>query len=99
MGGHMRRTGLFLITILAAAAAAAPASSRHARESSETVLYSFCDQNNCADGKEPLSTVTPDGQGNLFGATVIGGGGPSEICGSGGCGTIFEIRQRHGFPA
>jgi uncharacterized repeat protein (TIGR03803 family) len=93
----MRRTGLFLITILAFAAAAAPASSRHARESSETTLYNFCDQDDCKDGKEPLSTATPDGQGNVYGATVIGGGS-NQLC-STGCGTIYEIRQRHGFPA
>jgi len=97
-GSVMRRAGLLPITVLALATVAAPALSRHVRESSETTLYNFCDQNNCADGKEPLSTVTPDGQGNVFGATVIGGDGSLQDCND-GCGTIFEIRQRHGFPA
>lgn len=95
----MRRVFLFGFGLLAVAVFGAPASFGHNRQSSETVLYSFCDQSNCADGREPLSTVTLDGQGNIFGATVIGGGGPSDVCGSSGCGTIFEIRQRHGFPS
>jgi len=93
----MRRAFLFGFGFLAFAMFGAPASFSHNREASETVIYNFCDQSDCADGKEPLSTVTPDGQGNLFGATVIGGGS-SEECNS-GCGTIFEIKQRHGFPA
>lgn len=94
----MRRAFLFGFGFLSICVFGAPATFGHNRESSETVIYSFCDQANCADGKEPLSTVTPDGQGNLFGATVIGGN-TSQDCSSGGCGVIYEIRQRHGFPA
>jgi uncharacterized repeat protein (TIGR03803 family) len=97
LGAFMRRAFLFGFGLLAFAVFGAPASFGRNRESSETVLYSFCDQNDCTDGKEPLSTVTLDGQGNVFGATVIGGG-LSDECDY-GCGTIYEIRQRNGFPA
>ena len=37
------------------------------------VLYSFCSEANCTDGSQPLATVTPDGSGNLYGTTSVGG--------------------------
>jgi uncharacterized repeat protein (TIGR03803 family) len=48
----------------------------------ETVLYNFCSQSGCADGRGPGSLVL-DAQGNLYGAT--GGGGAY------GDGTVFEL--------
>jgi uncharacterized repeat protein (TIGR03803 family) len=40
---------------------------------SETVLYSFCSQSNCADGYEPNPGLMMDGSGNLYGTTYVGG--------------------------
>ncbi|MGO9650107.1 MAG: choice-of-anchor tandem repeat GloVer-containing protein [Terriglobales bacterium] len=37
------------------------------------VLYSFCAQENCADGSQPLTALTPDESGNLYGTTSTGG--------------------------
>ncbi|HEX4860951.1 MAG TPA: choice-of-anchor tandem repeat GloVer-containing protein, partial [Rhizomicrobium sp.] len=50
------------------------------------VLYNFCSQANCADGKIPNAPVIPDGAGNLLGVTAQGGAGRF---GQGG--TIFEF--------
>lgn len=56
---------------------------------SETVLYSFCSLQNCADGSSPYSYVTFDGRGNLYGTTYYGGlyaSGPYS-----GYGLVFEL--------
>ncbi|HEY3778609.1 MAG TPA: choice-of-anchor tandem repeat GloVer-containing protein [Rhizomicrobium sp.] len=50
----------------------------------ETVLYSFCAQMNCADGDVPDGGVVMDAAGNLFGTTE--GGGDSL-----GQGVVFEL--------
>jgi uncharacterized repeat protein (TIGR03803 family) len=55
----------------------------------ETVLYSFCSQENCADGANPQAGVIFDSVGNLYGSTKEGGG-TQEVC-TGGCGTVFEL--------
>jgi len=40
----------------------------------ETVLYNFCSQSNCADGANPTyAYVTFDSQGNLYGTAYAGG--------------------------
>src|SRR6202167_808209 len=39
----------------------------------ETVLYSFCSQQNCADGNDPTSTVIFHDAGNLYGTACSGG--------------------------
>jgi len=44
-----------------------------APDGKETVLYSFCSQNNCTDGKYPLAGLVFDRKGNLYGTTVAGG--------------------------
>jgi uncharacterized repeat protein (TIGR03803 family) len=44
-------------------------------EGKETVLHSFCWQDNCTDGAEPYSGVVFDQKGNLYGTTQ--GGGPA----------------------
>jgi uncharacterized repeat protein (TIGR03803 family) len=54
----------------------------------ETVLYAFCSQVNCADGAYPQAGVIFDSTGNLFGTTENGGG---PDCPS-GCGTVFELQ-------
>jgi len=53
----------------------------------ETVLYSFCTQQNCADGAQPAAGVVMDNAGNLYGTTSRGG---DTNCPH-GCGTVFEL--------
>lgn len=56
----------------------------------ETVLYSFCSQQNCTDGLAPTAALVADKAGNLYGTTEAGGANTS--CGSGtGCGVVFEV--------
>ncbi len=50
---------------------------------SETVLYSFCSQQPCNDGSQPMAGVIQDGKGNLYGTTYQGG--------SHNAGTIFKL--------
>lgn len=59
----------------------------------ERVLYNFCmiEANNlCMDGAAPLSQLTIDSSGNLYGTTSVGGTGQ----GSGG--TVFELSRGSG---
>jgi uncharacterized repeat protein (TIGR03803 family) len=49
----------------------------------ETVLYSFCEQSNCADGQYPSAGVIMDAEGNLYG-TTFNGGAYSQ-------GTVFKL--------
>jgi len=39
----------------------------------ETVLYSFCSLENCADGQRPAAGLVRDKEGNLYGTTEDGG--------------------------
>jgi uncharacterized repeat protein (TIGR03803 family) len=61
---------------------------------SQTVLYNFCtriNNSNCLDGAVPLSRLTIDGAGNIYGTTSTGGLGGT---GGGGCcmgGVVFEL--------
>jgi hypothetical protein len=52
---------------------------------SETVLYRFCSQTNCADGNNPYSGLIMDGSGNLYGTTLYNG----SVGSSGG--TVFQL--------
>jgi len=54
-----------------------------------TVLYNFTGG---ADGGEPYKGVTLDGQGNLYGTAVTGGGGSCE----GGCGVVYKLSNSGG---
>jgi uncharacterized repeat protein (TIGR03803 family) len=56
----------------------------------ETVLYSFCSMQNCADGADPFAGVIFDGKGNLYGTTQWGGISNTDNC-SNGCGVVFKI--------
>jgi uncharacterized repeat protein (TIGR03803 family) len=62
----------------------------------ETVLYSFCTQANCADGGGPLAGVILDAKGNVYGTAQ---GGPNAY------GTVFQLTPSgtetvlHSFPA
>lgn len=57
-------------------------------------LYSFCTQESCVDGANPVSGAIADGSGNFYGTTFYGGTGNENTCGltnNVGCGTVFEI--------
>jgi uncharacterized repeat protein (TIGR03803 family) len=60
---------------------------------SESVLYRFCNtvlNSYCTDGAQPQGGLIIDAQGNLYGATTLGG--TASGCGQGGgCGIVFEL--------
>jgi uncharacterized repeat protein (TIGR03803 family) len=58
---------------------------------SETVLYNFCAETNCADGGLPLAGLILDSAGNLYGTTAVGGAYSGGTCRAAGCGTVFEL--------
>ena len=64
----------------------------------ETVLYDFCSDNvggQCLDGALPISQLTADASGNLYGTTSTGGtGGDAGACCAGG--TVFELSHSKG---
>jgi len=58
--------------------------------SKEKILYSFCSQQNCADGRWAYSSLL-DENGTLYGTTANGGSGADGTCGGNGCGTVFSL--------
>ena len=50
----------------------------------ETVLYNFCSQAECADGYNPQASLMIDAAGNLYGTATFGGSNALE-------GTVFEL--------
>jgi uncharacterized repeat protein (TIGR03803 family) len=48
-----------------------------------TVLYTFCSLANCADGSDPVGSLIFDSEGNLYGATNVGG--------AHGAGVVYEL--------
>ena len=58
--------------------------------STYSVLYDFCAQRNCSDGVDPAGGLVIDSSGNLFGATMHGGGHDNDTSHAGG-GTVFEF--------
>ena len=56
---------------------------RPAHAQTEIVLYNFCSQPNCVDGEGPASSLAPDGAGNFYGTTQLGGANMD--------GTVFEL--------
>jgi uncharacterized repeat protein (TIGR03803 family) len=63
----------------AAVLACAAFASYPAEAAKYKVLYSFCAQASCADGKDPMAPVTGDASGNLFGVTWEGGTNDSGV--------------------
>ena len=59
----------------------------------ETVLYSFCSQQNCVDGYEPDAGLI-DVDGTLYGTTY--GGGNTNCPYNDSCGTVFSINPKTG---
>ena len=74
--GRTSRT-LFIAGVVAVVSglltALTPASSAGAATYAEQVLYRFCSQTNCVDGKNPAAALIMDAGGNLYGTTVSGG--------------------------
>ncbi len=52
----------------------------------ETVLHAFTGR---GDGGSPVTAVTLDAAGNVYGGTVFGGN--LSDCGGGGCGVVFKL--------
>jgi len=52
----------------------------------EKVLYSFCRQTACVDGRAPAADVVVDAQGDLYGTTPVGGAFNT--------GTVFELSPK-----
>jgi uncharacterized repeat protein (TIGR03803 family) len=56
----------------------------------ETVLYSFCSENDCADGSLPGGSLVLDAAGSLYGTTVNGGANQcTEYFPQ--CGIVFKL--------
>src|SRR5271166_1908686 len=72
---------LMLIALAALGFAIAPP----AHGQTETILYSFCSQPNCADGSGPNNngSLAQDAKGNFYGTTEAGG--------AYNLGTVFEL--------
>ncbi len=60
---------------------------RIASDGAYQILYSFCAEPSCADGRGPNAGVTMDSSGNLFGTTAGGGKNASNFDG----GVAFEL--------
>lgn len=74
------------IAVLANIVLALTVSSGSGRQQSYTILYSF---NGGSDGDDPVASLVADKNGNFYGTTLFGGGGP---CYNGsGCGTAFTV--------
>jgi uncharacterized repeat protein (TIGR03803 family) len=50
-----------------------------------TTLYSFCSQSGCTDGAQPFAALIQATDGNLYGTTADGFGGPTNE------GTVFSL--------
>jgi uncharacterized repeat protein (TIGR03803 family) len=60
-------------------------------EGGETVLYSFCAKDDCADGAFPYAGLTMDSSGNFYGTTESGGIAKCESNSVVGCGVVFKL--------
>ncbi len=78
-----------LLAGTAGCALLSPISAAESAQFRETVLYSFCSQQNCADGAAPFASLI-DVKGTLYGTTMDGG-----VHGEGG-GTVFALDPNTG---
>ena len=58
-------------------------------EWTQSILYSFCTQNSCADGSFPYGSLVFDAAHNLYGTTSDGGA-------SGSGGAVFKLTPQNG---
>jgi uncharacterized repeat protein (TIGR03803 family) len=56
----------------------------------ETTLYAFTGG---SDGGTPMAGLVFDGDGNFYGTTESGGGGPCDTLVPSGCGTVFKLNR------
>jgi uncharacterized repeat protein (TIGR03803 family) len=82
----VRTLALLLILV---AAGSASGQSQVSPLDTESVLYSFCSQANCADGDQPSAGLIVDASGNFYGTTTLGGS--ITVCGPRRCGTAFKL--------
>src|SRR5438105_802382 len=73
MGGFSCALALAIVFALATGGAASAAGPRSIQLPPEQVLYNFCQQSSCIDGKWPYAGLMMDGAGNLYGTTAEGG--------------------------
>ena len=87
MSNRPVRTLLLLLILVAVGSA----SGQHQEPTSytESVLYCFCSQANCADGFGPYAGLIEDASGSFYG-TTFHGGSIQGLC-SQGCGTVFKL--------
>jgi uncharacterized repeat protein (TIGR03803 family) len=65
--------------------------SPHGSYWTESVLYTFCSQSECADGAVPLwGPLVQDAAGNLYGTTTFGGTSQCDGVDE-GCGVVFKL--------
>jgi len=55
-----------------------------------SILHNFCSETSCADGEWPTGALVQANDGNLYGATPLGGTGGIDYCVS-HCGTAFQL--------
>ena len=55
----------------------------------ETLLYSFCAENDCTDGSLPVGSLVLDAAGSLYGTTLSGGANQCEDYPQ--CGIVFKL--------
>jgi len=65
---------------------------RVTKEGVLTTIYDFCSQPNCADGANPVASLTLGTDGNFYGTTY--NGGMDGYCNFGSCGTVFKITSK-----
>ncbi len=61
----------------------------------ESVLYNFCSQTNCGDGRGPVGGPVSGSDGSLYGTTNFGGK-TTFPCDDRGCGVVFRLKRRSG---
>jgi uncharacterized repeat protein (TIGR03803 family) len=81
------RTLLLLLILVAVGSASGQ--QQEPTSYTESVLYSFCSQANCADGWGPYASLIEDASGSFYGTTIHGGSN-EDLC-SRGCGTVFKL--------
>lgn len=89
-GSVLRAVSIVVFAAVVCSALARPVSAA-VDEFQEKVLYSFCSQHKCADGKYPSTLI--DVNGLLYGTTASGG---HSGCRPYGCGTVFSLNPATG---